>query len=223
MSDKKHFHDAAEARHEKEAAETAAYEAKAEAHEHNSGKPGSARDSGAAMPDPADVIEKLNAENQTLKEQIMRMAADMENLRKRTARDIADAKTYAVSAFARDMLSVADNLGRALDAIPAEARDEDSTLKSLSEGVEMTERAMMSALHNHGVRKIAALGQRFDPHWHQAMFEAEDKSVPHNTVNHELQAGYAIGDRVLRAAQVGVAKGGEKESEPEQKQTAPKR
>ncbi|KAA6405594.1 nucleotide exchange factor GrpE [Candidatus Tokpelaia sp.] len=163
------------------------------------------------IPSPAEVIEKLNAENTELKDKLMRLAADMENLRRRTARDIADAKAYAVSSFARDMLSVADNLGRALSAVPkAPAGAEDARLQSLTEGVEMTERAMIAALQNHGVRKIETLGQKFDPHLHQAMFETEDKSVPHNSVNQELQPGYIIGDRVLRAAQVGIAKGGEK-------------
>lgn len=213
MSDKKHFHEA-EYPHQDSEAEIC------EKEQNEAAETAGARNrQDSDLPAAGEVIEKLNAENTELKDRLMRFAADMENLRKRTARDIADAKTYAVSSFARDMLSVADNLGRALSAIPANAVNEDARLKSLAEGVEMTERAMISALQNHGVRKIETLGQKFDPNLHQAMFEAEDKSVPHNSVNQELQPGYIIGDRVLRAAQVGIAKGGEKTaSEPQKAQ-----
>jgi len=194
MSDKKHFHNAEGEPHDEAAA---IYE------EDQAGEAPQ-----ADSPSPGDVIEKLNNENHELKDRLMRLAAEMENLRRRTARDIADAKAYAVSSFARDMLSVADNLGRALNALPA--GEEDKHVQALAEGLKMTERAMIAALHNHGVRKIEALGQKFDPHLHQAMFETEDTSLPHNTVKQEVQPGYIIGDRVLRAAQVGIAKGGEK-------------
>lgn len=208
MSDKKSFHEAEEYARQDAAADKRAETAQA-GDEGESGKD--------TEPSAGDVIEKLNAENAELKNRLMLLAADMENLRKRTARDIADAKTYAVSAFARDMLSVADNLERALAALPAEAVKEDARLKSLAEGVEMTGRSMMTALQNHGVRKIEALGRKFDPNLHQAIFESEDKSVPHNTVQQELQPGYSIGGRVLRAAQVGIAKGGEKPAAEPQK------
>jgi len=158
-----------------------------------------------------EVLRKLKEENDSLKDHLQRALADMENLRRRTAREITDAKAYAAAGFARDMLSVADNLSRALSAISPEERAADPKLKNLAEGVEMTERTMMAALQNHGVRKIEAVGQKFDPHLHEAIFEAQDASVPHNTVKQEVQTGYMIGDRVLRAAQVGVAKGGEKQ------------
>jgi len=158
----------------------------------------------------------LEAENAELKEQMLRLAADMENLRRRTSRDVADAKSYSIANFARDMLSVSDNLARALEAIPDGARENDPGLKALAEGVEMTERAMMAALQRHGVQKIEPMGQKFDPHYHQAMFEVADASVPANTVNQVVQAGYIIGERVLRPAMVGVAKGGLKtEPQPE--------
>jgi molecular chaperone GrpE len=141
----------------------------------------------------------------------LRAAAEMENLRRRTQRDVQDARAYAVTNFARDMLGVSDNLRRALDAIPAEAHDSgDQGFAALIEGVEMTERAMLSALERHGVKKLAPLGERFDPNFHQAMFEIPDAKKPANTVVQVMQDGYVIGDRVLRPAMVGVSKGGPK-------------
>ncbi|VEJ44648.1 nucleotide exchange factor GrpE [Bartonella vinsonii] len=159
----------------------------------------------------ADPLAALQSENKELKDQILRLAADMENLRRRTARDIADAKAYSIASFARDMLSVSDNLNRALEAIPEGAKENDAGLKTLAEGVEMTERAMIAALERHGVQKIHPEGQKFDPHFHQAMFEIPNSDVPDNTVQQVVQAGYIIGERVLRPAIVGVAKGGAKE------------
>lgn len=147
-------------------------------------------------------------ENAALKDQLLRLAADMENLRKRTLRDVADAKAYAVTNFARDMLGVSDNLRRALDAIPAESLVEGSVLKGLADGVDLTERSMLQALERHGVTKLDPEGQKFDPNFHQAMFEVPNPDVPNNTVVQVVQTGYAIGDRVLRPALVGVSKGG---------------
>ncbi|GGF94267.1 protein GrpE [Rhizobium wenxiniae] len=162
----------------------------------------------AAEPDPLDV---LKAENSELRDRFLRLAAEMDNLRRRTERDVKDAKSYAVSGFARDMLAVSDNLRRALDAVPADQRSgADATLTTLLEGVEMTERAMLSALERHGVKKIDAEGEKFDPNFHQAMFEIPNPAVPNNTVVQVVQAGFTIGDRVLRPAMVGVAKGGPK-------------
>ncbi|WP_375622013.1 MULTISPECIES: nucleotide exchange factor GrpE [unclassified Bartonella] len=160
----------------------------------------------------SDPLASLQDENKELKDQLLRLAADMENLRRRTARDVADARAYSIANFARDMLSVSDNLNRALEAIPEGARESDAGLKSLAEGVEMTERAMMAALERHGVQKIHPEGQKFDPHFHQAMFEIPNADVPDNTVQQVVQAGYIIGERVLRPAIVGVAKGGAKEA-----------
>ncbi|WP_454288434.1 nucleotide exchange factor GrpE [Rhizobium arsenicireducens] len=158
-----------------------------------------------------DPLEMLKAENAELRDRFLRLAADMDNLRRRTERELKDAKTYAVTAFARDMLAVSDNLRRALEALPDEARAAaDAGLSALVEGVEMTERGMLTTLERHGVRKIDAEGQKFDPHFHQAMFEVPNPNVPNNTVVQVVQAGYAIGDRVLRPAMVGVAKGGPK-------------
>jgi molecular chaperone GrpE len=137
----------------------------------------------------------------------------MENLRRRTARDVQDARAYSVANFARDMLGVSDNLRRAIDAVPADARSSgDSGLSSLLEGVEMTERSMLSALERHGVKKLEPEGQKFDPHFHQAMFEVPNPNVPANTVVQVVQPGYSIGERVLRPAMVGVSKGGPKQN-----------
>ena len=159
-----------------------------------------------------DPTEALRAENNELRDRFLRLAAEMDNLRRRTERDVKDAKSYSVGGFARDMLAVSDNLRRALDAIPAEARaSAEQGLSALIEGVEMTERAMLSALERHGVKKIEAEGEKFDPNFHQAMFEVPNPNVPNNTVVQVVQAGYVIGERVLRPAMVGVSKGGPKD------------
>ena len=162
----------------------------------------------APEPDPLDLIK---AENADLKDRYLRLAADMDNLRRRTEREVKDAKVYSAASFARDMLSVSDNLRRAIDAIPAEARAAgEAGFMALVEGVEMTERAMLSALERHGVKKIEPTGQKFDPNFHQAMFEVPNSEMPANTVIQVVQDGYVIGDRVLRPAMVGVSKGGPK-------------
>ncbi|MDZ7600812.1 MAG: nucleotide exchange factor GrpE [Hoeflea sp.] len=159
-----------------------------------------------------DPMAALAADIEQLKDQRLRMAADMENLRRRTAREISDAKSYAISGFARDMLQVSDNLQRALAAVPEQADDAtDNGLKTLIEGVELTERAMATALERHGVRKLEPMGQKFDPNFHQAMYEVPNANVPNNTVVDVVQPGYVIGDRMLRPAMVGVAKGGPKD------------
>ncbi|PDQ20525.1 nucleotide exchange factor GrpE [Mesorhizobium sanjuanii] len=158
-----------------------------------------------------EALLRLMKENEDLKDRALRAAAEMENLRRRTARDVHDARAYAVANFARDMLSVSDNLRRALDAIPAEAAASgDAGFKALIEGVEITERAMLSALERHGVKKLEPEGEKFDPNFHQAMFEVPNPAVPANTVVQVVQPGYSIGERVLRPAMVGVAKGGPK-------------
>ena len=159
--------------------------------------------------DEIDPVEALRAENAELKDRVLRTHAEMENLRKRTERDVNDTRSYAIAGFARDMLSATDALSRALMVLPAEARENgDATTKSLIEGIEMTEREMQRLLAKHGVKPIEAEGQKFDPQRHQAMFEVPDPSRPEGTVVQVVQAGFAIGDRVLRPAMVGVAKGG---------------
>jgi molecular chaperone GrpE len=155
-----------------------------------------------------EALVRLLKENEELRDRALRTAAEMENLRRRTAREVHDARAYAVANFARDMLSVSDNLRRALDAVSEEAKAADSSLSALVEGVEMTERSMLSTLERHGVRKLDPEGEKFDPHFHQAMFEVPNPDVAANTVVQVMQSGYSIGERVLRPAMVGISKGG---------------
>jgi len=152
-----------------------------------------------------------------LRDKMLRTLADMENLRKRTAREVADARAYGISGFARDVLDIADNLQRALDAVPADTRAAaDPGVKSLIEGVELTERSLLNTLEKNGVKKFDPSGEKFDPNFQQAMYEVPDPSVPAGTVVQVVQAGYMIGERVLRPALVAVAKGGAKVSASEQ-------
>lgn len=161
-------------------------------------------------PEPGSV-ELLQKEAAEARDRMLRTLAEMENLRKRTAKEVADSKLYGVTGFARDVLDIADNLQRALDAVPAEARAAaDPGLTALIEGVELTERSLLNALEKHGVKKFDPQGQKFDPNFQQAMYEVPDASVPAGTVVQVMQAGYTIGERVLRPALVGVAKGGVK-------------
>jgi len=166
----------------------------------------SAPPAGEAKPSTA-----LDRELAETKDRLLRTLADMENLRKRTEREVGDARLYGISSFARDILGVADNMHRALQALDEELRTKaDDATKALLEGVELTERELMNALEKNGVKRLDPLGQRFDPHRHQAMFEIEDASVPSGSVVQVMQAGYLIGDRVLRPAMVAVSKGGPK-------------
>lgn len=164
----------------------------------------------APEPDPFAVLEKLNAENAELKDRVLRTLAEMENLRRRTEREVADARAYGVTNFARDMLGFADNLRRALESVPAEAREADGQLKTLFEGIELTERDFISRLARHGVKKLEPKGQKFDPNMHEALFEMPDPTVPNGTVAQVVEDGYSIGERCLRPAKVGVARGGPK-------------
>ncbi|MEM9331482.1 MAG: nucleotide exchange factor GrpE [Pseudomonadota bacterium] len=161
-------------------------------------------------------LEALAAENTrqeeeiaALKDQLLRTAAEMENLRRRTQKDVADARAFSISGFARDILGVADNLRRAIDHVDEENKDQPG-LKSLIEGVEMTERELLNALEKNGVKPISPENEKFDPNFHQAMFEVPNPEVPNNTVVQIVQIGYKIGERVLRPAMVGVSKGGPK-------------
>src|SRR5215207_9551694 len=159
----------------------------------------------------ADPIATLEAEKTDLKDKMLRLMADMENLRRRTEREIADARTYAVTNFARDMLNVADNVRRAIESVPAEASAAaEGAFKGLIEGIDLTERDLLKTLERHGVKKLDPEGQKFDPNVHQAMFEVPNPDVPNGTVVQVVQSGYVIGERVLRPALVGVAKGGPK-------------
>lgn len=160
---------------------------------------------------PDAQIAALQAERDDFKDKLLRTLAEMENLRRRTEREIADAKAYAVTSFARDMLGSSDNLRRALESVPAEARNTaDAVFKALHEGVELTERDLLKTLERHGVRKIDPQGEKFDPNLHQAMFEAPDPTVAKGMVSKVVQSGYKIGERVLRPALVGVSAGAPK-------------
>lgn len=156
------------------------------------------------QPDPAALAAEL-------RDKLLRSLAEMENLRKRTEREVADVRHYGIAAFARDVLGVADNMRRALEAITPELRaSAQAGVKALIEGVELTERELQKALEKNGVRQFRPQGEKFDPNLHQAMFEAPDASVPAGSVVQVVQPGYMIGERVLRPALVVVSKGGPK-------------
>ena len=161
-------------------------------------------------PEPGSV-EVLTKELAEARDRTLRTLAEMENLRQRTKREVSDSKIYGITGFARDVLEIADNLQRTLDAVSAEAKaTADPGLKALIEGVELTERSLLNALEKNGVKKFDPSGEKFDPNFQQAMYEVPDPSVPQGTVVQVVQAGYMIGERVLRPALVGVAKGGAK-------------
>ena len=156
--------------------------------------------------EPEDVLEAAQAEIARLKDQLLRALAETENVRRRAQREREDAAKFGVTAFARDLLPVADNLRRALDSIPREALQENELLRALVEGVEMTERELLSTFERHHIRKIEPLGERFDSNLHQAMFEVPGSGQPAGTVVQLLQPGYLLHDRLVRPAMVGVAK-----------------
>jgi molecular chaperone GrpE len=164
-----------------------------------------------AAPDPHSVIEKLVSENAELKDRALRALAETENMRRRSEREAADARAYAVTNFARDLLSVVDNLERALAHIPDEERARaNETLKALIEGVELTAKDLTGVLARHGVKRLDPKGEKFDPNFHQAMFEAPDAEIPAGAVSQVVQSGWKIAERVLRPALVGVSKGAAK-------------
>src|ERR1043165_3163928 len=162
---------------------------------------------------PPDPVATLTKEAADLKDRLLRTLAEMENLRRRTEREVADARAYGITNFARDILAVADNMERAMKALDDEIRDQaEAGVKALLDGVELTERELIKAMEKHGVKKLEPQGQKFDPNLHQAMFEIPDESVPAGTVLQVMQPGYTIGERVLRPALVGVSKGGPKQA-----------
>jgi molecular chaperone GrpE len=167
-----------------------------------------AQDPNTVRGDPApEPLADAQREAAEFKDKLLRTLAEMENLRKRTEREIGDARAYGIAGFARDVLAVADNMHRALEAIGPELREHaDAKVKALIEGVELTERELLKALEKHGVKKFSPEGQKFDPNVHQAMFEMEHPELPSGHVAQVMQAGYTIGDRVLRPAMVVVSK-----------------
>jgi molecular chaperone GrpE len=160
-------------------------------------------------------LDGLKEENAELKDRLLRAAAEMENLRRRTERDKSDTAKFAVSNFARDTLTIADNLSRAIAHVPDGAADKDPALKSFLEGVQVTERELMNVMERHGIARLDPQGERFDPNKHQAMFEVDNKDVPEGTIIEVVQPGYVIAERILRPAMVGVAKGGAKVKKPQ--------
>jgi molecular chaperone GrpE len=160
--------------------------------------------------DPKDVeIAQLKEEAAQYKDRLLRTAADMENLRKRAEREKAEATLYAATNFARDLLSVADNMQRALAAVSPEARaTADESTKNLLAGIELTEKDLLNVFQRYGIRKVDTVGHKFDPNMHQALFELPTNDYPPGTVVQEMQSGFAIGERCLRPAMVGVSKAG---------------
>ncbi len=162
--------------------------------------------------DLAAKLDQALAEIARLQDERLRALAEIENTRRRAARDRQEAGQYAISNFARDLLSVADNLDRALASVTTADRQADPRLEALVGGVEMTQKELLAVLDRNGIRAMTAHGQPFDPHVHEAMFEIPDESVAHGTVVQVLQSGYTIHDRTLRPARVGIARGGPKPS-----------
>ena len=168
-------------------------------------------ESDIAQPEPFTELENLYAENAGLKDKLLRALAEVENVRRRAEREVADAKTYGVANFAREMLSFVDNLRRAVESVPEGARA-DPAAASLIEGVEVMERDFLARLARFGVKKIEAQGARFDPNLHEALFEIPDETQPAGAVAQVVEQGYMIGERILRPAKVGVTRGGSKSS-----------
>lgn len=156
----------------------------------------------------AAALQQLRAEKAELQDKLLRALAEAQNVRRRAQQDVERERKYGIERFGKDVLSVADNLGRALSALPADSEAMDPAVKNVIVGVQATERELQSVLERHGVTRIEALGKPFNAEFHQAMMEVEDPSVPAGTVVQELIPGYLIAGRLLRAAMVAVSKGG---------------
>jgi molecular chaperone GrpE len=156
-------------------------------------------------------LEKEIAE---LKDRLLRALAETENVRRRAEREREDTAKYAITGFARDMLSVADNLSRALAAVGPDARGKDASVDALIAGIELTDRELTAIFERNGIRRIDPMGERFDHNFHQAMMEVEDLTKPPGTVVQVLQTGYVLRDRLLRPAMVAVSRGGKADAPP---------
>jgi len=154
----------------------------------------------------SDPYLELEKELADTKDKLLRALADTENLRRRAQKERDDTAKYAIANFARDVLNVADNLRRAIEAIPEDARRTDDTVKIVAEGIELTERELLAAFERCGIRKIDPMGERFNHDFHEAMFEVPTNDAPPGTVVQVMEVGYTLNDRLLRAARVGVAK-----------------
>jgi len=155
-------------------------------------------------------VQELEGQQGDLTDRLLRAHAEMDNLRKRMEREKIDGAKYAITKFAVDIVGISDNFQRAIAAVPPGASDQDGPLKSMVEGVVMTERAFLQVLERHGVRRIDPMGELFNPNRHQAVMEQDNPEVPAGTVIQVFQLGYMIEDRILRPAMVVVAKGGAK-------------
>jgi molecular chaperone GrpE len=172
-------------------------------------------DSNAAAQAPEDgqikallqAVTDLKAENAELRDKNLRIIAEMENFRRRAERDKSEGMKYAISEFSRDIVSLADNLRRAIEAVPKDAVEHNAGLKTLIEGVEVTERELLKVFERHGITRFDPMGEKFNPHCHEAMVKVDVPNVPADMIVQVLQAGYRIGERVLRPATVIVAKG----------------
>ncbi|MEQ1888032.1 MAG: nucleotide exchange factor GrpE [Alphaproteobacteria bacterium] len=161
----------------------------------------------APPPDPEEIITALMAEVADLRDQLLRSVAEGENVRRRAAREKLDASKFAIASLARDLLAVPDTLDRAIDSVGEDVRAQEGVV-NLIEGMELTQRQLLGIFERHGIKPIHPMGEKFDPNFHQAMFEAPGTGQPDGTIVQILQMGYVIGDRLLRPAMVGVAKGG---------------
>jgi len=153
-------------------------------------------------------IAELRAENAGLRDKLLRTIAEMENFRRRADREKTDVSKYAVSEFARECVTIGDNLRRAIEAVQKEPLEQNPALRTLLEGVEVTERELIKVFERHGITRFDPIGEKFDPHLHEAMIKVDVPNVPADIIVQVLQAGYKIADRVLRPAAVIVAKGG---------------
>jgi molecular chaperone GrpE len=166
-----------------------------------------AGDDGAALAAAQDRIAALEAETAKLKDQALRALAETENIRRRSEREREDTAKFAISSFAKSLLDAADNMRRAIDAVPAEAVEQDQALATLMDGVAATERQLLAAFERNGITRIEPVGEVFDPNFHQAMFELPGSGKPAGTIIQVIQPGYVLQGRLLRPAMVGVAKG----------------
>jgi len=189
----------------------AAEEAEAEALELAEALEDAKAQQGKVDEEPLDPVAALEIEVADLKDKLLRTMADMENLRRRSEREKAEATLYAATNFARDVLPVGDNLARALDTMDEEARaNAGEAVKNLLEGVALTQRELLNTLQKHNIKIIEPMGEKFDPNLHQAMYEVPDPEAVNGTVVAVMQSGYSIGERILRPAMVGVAKSDKK-------------
>ncbi|HYD30623.1 MAG TPA: nucleotide exchange factor GrpE [Azospirillaceae bacterium] len=200
-----------ETKNSAEAPKEAATESNVEKNGGQPQQPAAASEAAQAVAPPEERIAQLEAEVAGLKDQLLRATAEVENVRRRAQREREDTAKFAVSNFAKELLPVQDNLQRALEAVPADARETDELLRNLFVGVEATARQLGSAFEKAGIQKLEPVGEPFDPNFHQVMFEVENTGKPAGSVVQVLQAGYTIHGRLLREAIVGVAKRGAEE------------